>query len=45
MRINSIVGKITEIDVKTAIRTGDTAALRLLLSEDSSRANTLIPWG
>src|SRR5579872_4303612 len=32
------------MDVKTAIRTGDTSALRLLLA-DSSRANALIAWG
>src|ERR1022692_2577986 len=36
---------MTEMDVKTAIRTGDAGALRRLLSEDSSRANALIPWG
>jgi uncharacterized protein len=33
------------MDVKTAIRNGDVAALRRLLSEDSSRANELIRWG
>jgi hypothetical protein len=33
------------MDVKTAIRNGDVAALRQLLSEDSSRANELIRWG
>jgi hypothetical protein len=32
-------------DLKTAIRTGDAAALSHLLSEDSSRANGLIAWG
>src|SRR5882757_4919653 len=33
------------MDVKAAIDTGDAAALRRLLSEDSSRANELIRWG
>ena len=33
------------MDVKSAIDTGDAAALRRLLSEDSSRANELIRWG
>lgn len=33
------------MDVKAAIRNGDAAALRCLLSEDASRANTLIHWG
>ena len=33
------------MDVKTAIRNGDVAALRQLLAEDSSRANDLIRWG
>jgi len=33
------------MDVKTAIRNGDVAALRQLLEEDSSRANELIRWG
>ena len=33
------------MDVKTAIRNGDVAALRQLLAEDSSRANELIGWG
>ena len=33
------------MDVKTAIRGGDAAALRRLLSEDASRANALIHWG
>jgi hypothetical protein len=33
------------MDVKTAIRNGDVAALRERLSEDSSRANALIRWG
>lgn len=33
------------MDVKTAIRTGDTAALRGLLAEDSARANQCIEWG
>ena len=33
------------MDVKIAIRKGDVAALRQLLSEDSSRANELIRWG
>lgn len=36
---------MTEMDLKTAIRTGDAGAFRLLLSEDSSRTDTLIPWG
>jgi hypothetical protein len=33
------------MDIKTAIRQGDSAALRLLLGEDASRANALIRWG
>jgi uncharacterized protein len=33
------------MDVKAAIDTGDSAALRRLLSEDSSRADELIRWG
>ena len=33
------------MDVKTAIRNGDAAALRQLLAEDPSRANELIRWG
>lgn len=33
------------MDVKTAIQKGDAKALRQLLSEDASRANTLIQWG
>lgn len=33
------------MDVKAAIDTGDSAALRQLLSQDSSRANELIRWG
>jgi len=33
------------MDVKAAIDTEDSAALRRLLSEDSSRANELIRWG
>jgi hypothetical protein len=33
------------MDVKTAIQTGDAAALRQLLAEDPSRANQLIRWG
>src|SRR5713101_3838912 len=33
------------MDVKAAIDTGDSAALRRLLSEDSSRANELVRWG
>ena len=33
------------MDAKAAIDTGDSAALRRLLSEDSSRANELIRWG
>jgi hypothetical protein len=33
------------MDVKAAIDSGDSAALRRLLSEDSSRANELIRWG
>jgi hypothetical protein len=32
------------MDVKTAIRNGDAAALRQLLAGDSSRANELIRW-
>ena len=33
------------MDVQAAIDNGDSAALRRLLSEDSSRANELIRWG
>jgi hypothetical protein len=33
------------MDMKIALQTGDADALRRLLSEDSSRANTLIRWG
>lgn len=33
------------MDVKTAIRQGDAATLRLLLAEDVSRADALIRWG
>jgi hypothetical protein len=33
------------MDVKEAIQMGDTSALRRLLAEDGSRANTLIRWG
>lgn len=33
------------MDVKTAIRNGNAAALRRLLSEEPSRANELIRWG
>jgi len=34
-----------DMDMKTAIQTGDAAALRRLLTEDASRANGLIDWG
>lgn len=34
-----------EMDIKTAIRSGDVEALRRLLAENTSRANALIPWG
>jgi uncharacterized protein len=33
------------MDVKTAIRQGDAEALRVLLTEDASRANALVRWG
>src|SRR6266704_2903636 len=33
------------MDVKTAIRGGDSDALQQLLLEDSSRANALVHWG
>ena len=33
------------MDVKAAIQNGDVDALRRILGEDSSRANSLIPWG
>lgn len=33
------------MDVKAAIRSGDAAALRHLLSEDASRANAFVHWG
>jgi hypothetical protein len=39
-----ILGEMS-MDVRTAINNGDAAALRQLLSEDSSRANELICWG
>jgi ankyrin repeat protein len=35
----------SELTVKTAIETGDAAALHRLLAEDASRANALICWG
>ena len=34
-----------DVDMKTAIRAGDAAALRRLLTEDASSANGLIHWG
>jgi hypothetical protein len=34
-----------DMDVKTAIRHGDAETLRLLLTEDASRANALVRWG
>ena len=34
-----------DMDMKTAIQTGDAAAVRRLLTEDASRANGLIDWG
>lgn len=34
-----------DLDIKESIRTGDAAALRLLLNEDPSLANELIRWG
>src|SRR5271165_2243388 len=33
------------MDVKTAIRNGEAAALRRLLAKDAARANALIRWG
>ena len=33
------------MEVRTAIRTGDAAALRRLLAEDPARADDLIRWG
>ena len=35
----------TEMDMKTAICSGDAEALRRLLAEDASLANALIHWG
>ena len=34
----------TDMDMKTAIRSGNADAVRLLLAEDVSRANALIRW-
>jgi hypothetical protein len=34
-----------DMDMKTAIQTGDAAAVRRLVTEDASRANGLIHWG
>src|SRR5215813_11527163 len=45
MEIRCIRRNEISMDVKTAIDTGDAAALCQLLSEDSSRANELIRWG
>jgi hypothetical protein len=36
---------LPEMNIKTAILNADANALRRLLSEDSTRANALIPWG
>jgi uncharacterized protein len=36
---------VNTMDVKTAIRQGDAEALRVLLTEDASRANALVRWG
>ena len=33
-----------DMDVETAIRHGDAEALRVLLTEDASRANALVGW-
>src|SRR5436190_2018533 len=35
----------SNVDVKSAIETGDANALRRVLEEDSTLANTLIVWG
>ena len=44
-KLNTLALNEDRVDVKTAIRNGDAAALRQLLAEDSSRANELIRWG
>ena len=45
LKLNTLTLNKQRMDVKTAIRNGDAAALRQLLAEDSSRANELIRWG
>ena len=45
LKLNTLALNKEWMDVKTAIRNGDAAALRQLLAEDSSRANELIRWG
>jgi hypothetical protein len=43
LKLNTLALNKGHMDVKTAIRNGDAAALQLL-AEDSSRANELIRW-
>ena len=45
LKLSTLALNKESMDVKTAIRNGDAAALRQLLAEDSSRANELIRWG
>ena len=45
LKLSTLALSNRRMDVKTAIRNGDAAALRQLLEEDSSRANELIRWG
>ena len=45
LKRNTLALDDERMDVKTAIRNGDAAALRQLLAEDSSRTNALIRWG
>ena len=42
LKLNTLAVNKEHMDLKTAIRNGDAAALRQLLEEDSSRANELI---
>ena len=44
-KLNTLALNKGRMDMETAIRNGDVAALQQLLAEDSSRANELIRWG
>jgi len=45
LKLNTLELNKERMDVKIAIQSGDAAALRQLLAEESSRANELIVWG